>query len=103
MTTQEISGPSPGGDAAASLTSAKDGKILTSAAGGGVRWRPGERLEYLFEERSDASGGENELAVDGPCGRLTCRELDARTNRLARFLAARPGFRSCERGGLPHA
>ena len=82
------------------LDTGLEGKILTSAADGGVRWRPGERLESLFEERCDASGGENELAVDGPCGRLTYRELDARANRLARFLAGRLGIRPGDRVGL---
>ena len=64
------------------------------------RWRPGERLEHLFEERcdrhaGDAAGGDH-LAVDAGDVVLTYDQLDARANQLARHLlarGARPGDR----------
>ncbi|HEX2299242.1 MAG TPA: hypothetical protein VHH34_12130, partial [Pseudonocardiaceae bacterium] len=56
-----------------------------------VRWRPGERLDHLFEQRCDRtqcddSGRDdtgNRLAVDTGERRLTYQELDARANQLA--------------------
>jgi non-ribosomal peptide synthetase-like protein len=68
-----------------------------------VRWKPGERLEHLFEQRCDALGEhgiEDSLAVDGPGGRLSYAELDARANRLARLLAAREDIAGGIRVGL---
>lgn len=67
------------------------------------RWRPGERLEQLFEARVDElerAGRRSELAVDGPAGALTYVELDARANQLARFLAAARGLGPGDRVGL---
>src|SRR5215469_13346558 len=75
------------------------GEILVAADAQRVRWRHGERLECLFEERCDTLP-DGALAVDGPAGRLTYRELDARANRLARFLAKRRGIRPGDRVGL---
>jgi non-ribosomal peptide synthetase-like protein len=58
--------------------------------------RPGERLHELFEQRVD-SLPEGHLAVDSPDGTaLSYPELDARANRLARYLTLRgalPGSR----------
>jgi non-ribosomal peptide synthetase-like protein len=78
--------------------------VLKSADRGGIRWRQGERLEQLFEERCDAlrrvhqdGGG---LAVDGPATRLTYAELDKRANKLARFLVRQQGVRPGDRIGL---
>ena len=49
------------------------------------RWKEGERLHHLFEERCDAL-----LDAATPChggnGTFTYRDLDARANRLARIL-----------------
>jgi amino acid adenylation domain-containing protein len=62
------------------------------APGEPVRWSRGERLEQLFERRCDdflAEGRADALAVDGPAGRLTYVELDARANQLVRFLTRR--------------
>lgn len=56
-----------------------------------VRWRPGERLHHLFEQRCDqfASAGDmRHLAVDSAEGAWTYGELDVRANRLARYLGA---------------
>ncbi len=62
-----------------------------------MRWRPGERLEQLFERRSEELG--DALAVDGPAGRVSYAELEARANRLARLLARRD-VRGGDRVGL---
>ncbi|MEN3266275.1 MAG: hypothetical protein V7646_3169, partial [Pseudonocardia sp.] len=54
-----------------------------------IRWRRGERLEHLFEAQSARmrdSGRADQLAVDAGGERLTYAELDARANRLARYL-----------------
>src|SRR6185312_11148917 len=49
------------------------------------RWRAGERMELLFEQRCDAMP--DLLAVDPDTEPpLTFAELDARANRLARYL-----------------
>ena len=64
-----------------------------------VRWRPGERLHDLFEQRCDrfrADGDAGHLAVAGDSLAVTYDELDARANRMARFLRSRgvlPGDR----------
>ncbi|MGH4025687.1 MAG: Pls/PosA family non-ribosomal peptide synthetase, partial [Pseudonocardiaceae bacterium] len=72
-----------------------------------VRWRPGERLDHLFEERCDGAqydgsghhGSGSRLAVDTGDLRLTYQELDARANQLARHLISR-GARPGDRIGL---
>jgi diaminobutyrate--2-oxoglutarate aminotransferase len=67
-----------------------------------VRWRPGERLEGLFEERCDwlrRQGQAAHLAVDAPGGSLSYTELDVRANQLARFLV-RQGVQPGDRVGL---
>src|SRR5579864_7908927 len=80
-----------------------DGRVLTSDGNDeGVRWRPGERLEHLFEERCDwlrRQGQAGHLAVDVAGGSLSYPELDARANQLARFLI-RQGVRPGDRVGL---
>src|SRR5512144_1932241 len=56
-----------------------------------VRWRPGERLEQLFEQRCDwmqNAGQAGHLAVDTGTVALTYDQLDTRANRLARHLLA---------------
>jgi non-ribosomal peptide synthetase-like protein len=76
------------------------GPVLTSAFPDHVaRWRKGERLNQLFEERCDAfveQGRADQLAVDAEDMVLTYEELDRRANQLARYLltaGARPGDR----------
>ena len=67
-----------------------------------IRWRPGERLEQLFERRCDwlrEHGWARHLAVDALDGSLSYTELDARANQLARFLIRR-GVRPGDRLGL---
>ena len=67
-----------------------------------VRWTPGERLHQLFEQRCDdfrAAGDRGHLAVArGPLA-LSYEQLDARANRMARFLRAH-GVRPGDRVGL---
>ncbi|WP_433288986.1 Pls/PosA family non-ribosomal peptide synthetase [Pseudonocardia sp. CA-142604] len=63
--------------------------LVGDEPGRGVRWRPGERLEQLFEDRCDelsSAGRTDHLAVDGAEEALTYPELDSRANRLARYL-----------------
>jgi non-ribosomal peptide synthetase-like protein len=82
----------------------RDGLVLSCARyDDRVRWHAGERLEQLFEARCDAldlQGDGDALAVDGPDATLSYRELDARANRLARFLGLRAGVRPGDRVGL---
>ncbi|WP_427173087.1 Pls/PosA family non-ribosomal peptide synthetase [Arthrobacter sp. 92] len=57
----------------------------------GIRWRPGERLDELFEDRCDrlrAEGEAGHIAVDAGDRVLTYDQLDARANQLARHLVA---------------
>ncbi|MFC9351969.1 Pls/PosA family non-ribosomal peptide synthetase [Arthrobacter sp. NPDC057013] len=84
------------------LTTGKNGAgpVLTSAFPDHVvRWRRGERLNQLFEDRCDAyaeQGHADQLAVDAEDSVLTYTELDRRANQLARYLldsGARPGDR----------
>ncbi|MFC0112237.1 Pls/PosA family non-ribosomal peptide synthetase [Kibdelosporangium aridum] len=67
-----------------------------------VRWRDGERLEHLFEERCDwmwKNGQGDHVAVDADDVVLTYGQLDAWANQLARHLVAR-GARPGDRIGL---
>jgi non-ribosomal peptide synthetase-like protein len=79
------------------------GRVLTCAGyDDSVRWRPGERLEHLFEERCEwlrRQGQAGHLVVDAAGGSLSYPELDARANQLARFLI-RQGVRPGDRIGL---
>ncbi|MCF3104736.1 amino acid adenylation domain-containing protein [Streptomyces roseoverticillatus] len=79
-----------------------DGVLTCAGDDGSARWRDGERLECLFEERCDrlrAQGREDRLAVDAGDVTLTYAQLDDRANQLARFLLAR-GTRPGDRIGL---
>lgn len=85
-----------------SLTTGQDGSgpVLTSAFPDHIaRWREGERLHQLFEDRCDRlaeQGLADHLAVDAEDAVLTYGELDRRANQLARYLlasGARPGDR----------
>ena len=67
-----------------------------------IRWRPGERLEHLFEQRCEwlrRQGQARHLVVDAEGGSLSYAELDARANQVARFLI-RQGVRPGDRIGL---
>jgi diaminobutyrate--2-oxoglutarate aminotransferase len=80
-----------------------DGRVLTcDGYDDSIRWRPGERLENLFEQRCDwlrGQGQADHLVVDAPDGSLSYAELDARANQLARFLI-RHGVQPGDRIGL---
>jgi non-ribosomal peptide synthetase-like protein len=80
-----------------------DGRVLTcSGSDDSIRWRPGERLEQLFEQRCDwlrSQGQAGHLAIDAAGGSLSYTELDARANRLGRFLI-RQGVQPGDRIGL---
>src|ERR671916_3085404 len=68
----------------------------------GSRWRRGERLDHVFEERCDwtqVDGRANQFAVDTGDGVVTFDQLDSRANQLARYLLAR-GARSGDRIAL---
>ena len=77
--------------------------MLTCAGyDGSVRWRPGERLEQLFERRCDRlreHGWGQHLAVDALDWSLSYQELDELANQLARFLVGQ-GVRPGDRIGL---
>ncbi|WP_104046096.1 Pls/PosA family non-ribosomal peptide synthetase [Arthrobacter sp. ZGTC412] len=87
------------------LTTGLDGAgpVLTSAFPDHVvRWRKGERLHQLFEDRCDslaAQGWAEHLAVDAEDVALTYPELDQQANQLARHLLA-AGARSGDRIAL---
>jgi non-ribosomal peptide synthetase-like protein len=87
----------PGGSAGTRTPS----NLLLTCPGhsGDVRWRAGERLDRLFEDRCDrlrVEGRSEALAVDAGGVTLTYAQLDERANQLARHLlasGARPGDR----------
>lgn len=102
----EVGGPAEAGgddvphDVPAARPPVPGGLVLTSSLPeGGVRWRPGERLDQLFEERCERlrmDGQSGHPAVDAGGTALAYGQLDARANRLARHLidrGARPGDR----------
>ncbi|WP_214365403.1 Pls/PosA family non-ribosomal peptide synthetase [Pseudonocardia sp. H11422] len=93
-------GDAPRGPAGTSSLS--DLVLVCPGYPGHVRWRAGERLDRLFEDRCDrlwADGRGDTLAVDADGGALTYDQLDARANQLARHLLAR-GIRGGNRVAL---
>jgi non-ribosomal peptide synthetase-like protein len=67
-----------------------------------IRWRPGERLDHLFEARCDdfeRRGRGDHPAIALPETVLSFGELDRRANQLARHLLAR-GIQPGDRVGL---
>ncbi len=88
-----------GGTLSASAAGLGDRVLTCAGPDDAVRWQQGERLERLFEQRSDEFS--DARAVDaGPGARLSYAELDARANRLARFLAVGRAVRPGDRVGL---
>jgi non-ribosomal peptide synthetase-like protein len=79
------------------------GQILTcNSIDNTIRWKEGERLDHLFEERCDLA----HAAPDGKCEAVvtddkiyTFRELDNRANQVARFLIEQ-GIEADDRVGL---
>lgn len=98
MSSDTFTRPLPvlGGTAAAGVpTSRMTGDNVLLAASAGVSPRPGERLHELFEQQVDRLPADHLAVADGATT-LTYAELDARANRLARYLrqrGARPGDR----------
>ncbi|WP_312859477.1 Pls/PosA family non-ribosomal peptide synthetase [Pseudonocardia xinjiangensis] len=75
-----------------STGSVLDDRVLACPGPQDIRWRPGERLEHLFQDRCDrlsADGHADHLAVDAMEETLTYRQLDGRANQLARYLLSR--------------
>jgi non-ribosomal peptide synthetase-like protein len=67
-----------------------------------IRWKEGERLDHLFEQRCDyfaAKGDEGHLAVVTESGAFTFRDLDNRANQAARYLLEQ-GIGAGDRIGL---
>src|SRR5258708_7548079 len=67
-----------------------------------IRWKEGERLDHLFEQRCDsftAKGEEDHLAVVTDSDAFTFRDLDNRANQAARHLLAQ-GLGAGDRVGL---
>ena len=93
----------PGGQDRPGSRSFLDGRVLASADyDDSIRWREGDRLEWLFERRCDwlrRQGRGRHLAVDAMDGTLSYLGLDARANQMARFLV-REGVRPGDRIGL---
>jgi len=76
--------------------------LVDSSARHEPRWRAGERLHHLFEETCDrlqANRQADRLAVDAGDVTVTYGDLDARANRLARYLGAQ-GAQPGDRIGL---
>ncbi len=76
--------------------------LICEDADNNVRWRQGERLDHLFEQRCDeldaASRGAH-LAVITDAKSYTFRELDERANQTARHLIAQ-GVKPGDKVGL---
>lgn len=67
-----------------------------------IRWKPGERLDQLFERRCDMlqeAGKPNHIAVFAQDTRHSFQELDNRANQVARYLISK-GIASGDRIGL---
>ncbi|MGH3934118.1 MAG: AMP-binding protein, partial [Pseudonocardiaceae bacterium] len=92
MTTLQRAAPAMSSPAASSI-------LVGADFAQGSRWRQGERLDHVFEQRCDwiqTYGRAEALAVDAGDVTLTFDQLDAKANQLARYLlaqGARPGDR----------
>jgi non-ribosomal peptide synthetase-like protein len=67
-----------------------------------IRWKEGERLDHLFEQRCDyftSKGDEGHLAVVMESGAFPFRDLDNRANQAARYLIEQ-GLGAGDRIGL---
>jgi len=76
--------------------------LICKHADNAIRWKDGERLDRLFEQRCDqlhASGNARPEAVVTDDAVFTFRELDDRANQVARFLIEQ-GLKSGDRIGL---
>ncbi len=76
--------------------------LVCRTADNAIRWKNGERLDHLFEQRCDAlasAGDAEHAAVITDNGTVSFRWLDERANRAARHLLAQ-GLTSGDRIGL---
>jgi non-ribosomal peptide synthetase-like protein len=76
--------------------------LLCKNADNTIRWREGERLDHLFEQRCDAftaAGDKGHLAVVTDDGAWTFQDLDRRANQTARYLLEQ-GLGAGDRIGL---
>ena len=76
--------------------------LICKNADNTIRWKEGERLDQLFEQRCDqfaSQGDEGHLAVVTESGVLTFRDLDQRANQTARYLTQQ-GLGAGDRIGL---
>ena len=72
--------------------------LVCNFADNSIRWKPGERLHHLFEQRCDEVESDHPAVVtEGNV--YTFRDLDDRANQVARYLLAE-GLRSGDRIGL---
>jgi non-ribosomal peptide synthetase-like protein len=65
--------------------------LVCETADNAIRWKAGERLDHLFEQRCDAfasAGGPEPAAILTDFASVSFSELDARANRAARYLLA---------------
>ena len=63
--------------------------LVGKTADNAIRWKEGERLDHLFQQRCDqleARGDRHHLAIDTGEVTLTFRDLDDRANQVARYL-----------------
>jgi non-ribosomal peptide synthetase-like protein len=72
--------------------------LTCKSADNTVRWKQGERLNHLFEQRCDQVPPDH-LAVITEDGSLTFRELEQRANQAARYLLAQ-GLKAGDRVGV---
>src|SRR5258705_181535 len=75
--------------------------LICKSADNTIRWKEGERLDHLFEQRCDqmhAAGGPAEAVVTDDRV-FTFRDLDNRANQVARFLIEQ-GIKSGDRVAL---
>src|SRR5262245_27992067 len=75
--------------------------LICKSADNAIRWKEGERLHHLFEQRCDQlhSGNGPTDAVITDEGVLSFRDIDNRANQVARFLIEQ-GIKSGDRVGL---
>ena len=63
--------------------------LVCKTADNAIRWKLGERLDHLFEQRCDqlaAEGAQGHVAIDTGEVSWTFRDLDDRANQVARYL-----------------
>ena len=76
--------------------------LICKHADNAIRWKEGERLDHLFEQRCDelhAASNARPEAVITDDAVFTFRQLDDRANQVARFLLEQ-GLKSGDRIGL---